>query len=61
MNLTTRYLGIRLKNPLMVGASPMADDLGTVRRLEGLDPTPAGGRAGHPPRPSASGASPRRG
>jgi dihydroorotate dehydrogenase (fumarate) len=25
---------LRLKNPLIVGASPMVDDLGTVRRLE---------------------------
>ncbi len=34
MDLTVSYLGIRLKHPLMVGASPMVDDLGTVRRLE---------------------------
>lgn len=34
MDLTTRYLGLRLKNPLVVGASPMVHDLDTVRRLE---------------------------
>ena len=34
MNLTTEYLGLKLKNPLMPGASPLADDLGTIRRLE---------------------------
>lgn len=34
MDLSTRYLGLRLKQPLIVGASPMVDDLGTVRRLE---------------------------
>jgi dihydroorotate dehydrogenase (fumarate) len=34
MNLTTTYLGLKLKNPLMPGASPMADNLDTVRRLE---------------------------
>jgi dihydroorotate dehydrogenase (fumarate) len=34
MDLTTPYLGLRLKHPLVVGASPMVDDLSTVRRLE---------------------------
>jgi dihydroorotate dehydrogenase (fumarate) len=34
MNLATRYLGLNLESPLMVGASPMAADLGMVRRLE---------------------------
>ena len=34
MNLTTQYLGLKLKNPLMPGASPLADNLDTVRRLE---------------------------
>jgi dihydroorotate dehydrogenase (fumarate) len=34
MNLTTNYLGLTLKNPLMPGASPMVDDLDLVRRLE---------------------------
>lgn len=34
MNLTTRYLGLTLPHPFMPGASPMAEDLDTVRRLE---------------------------
>ncbi len=34
MDLSTTYLGIRLKHPLMPGASPLADDLATVRELE---------------------------
>lgn len=34
MDLTTHYLGLRLKSPLMPGASPMVDDLDLVKRLE---------------------------
>lgn len=34
MNLQTTYLGLDLPHPLMAGASPMVDDLDTVRRLE---------------------------
>ncbi len=34
MNLTTRYLGLTLKHPFMPGASPLVDDLSTVRQLE---------------------------
>lgn len=34
MDLSTTYLGIDLPHPLMVGASPMAHHLDTVRRLE---------------------------
>ncbi|MFL5365721.1 MAG: dihydroorotate dehydrogenase-like protein [Myxococcales bacterium] len=34
MDLTTRYLGLELSSPLMPGASPLADDLDAVRRLE---------------------------
>ena len=34
MNLSTTYLGLPLKNPLLPGASPMAHKLDTVRRLE---------------------------
>lgn len=33
MDLSTRYLGLDLRHPLIVGASPLADDLDTVRRL----------------------------
>jgi dihydroorotate dehydrogenase (fumarate) len=34
MNLTTTYMGLELANPLMPGASPLADDLDTARHLE---------------------------
>lgn len=34
VDLTTRYLGLTLKNPLVVGASPMTCDLSVLRRLE---------------------------
>jgi dihydroorotate dehydrogenase (fumarate) len=34
MNLETKYLGLTLKHPLIVGASPLADDLDKVRQLE---------------------------
>lgn len=34
MELTTNYLGLKLRSPLMPGASPMIDDLDIVRRLE---------------------------
>ena len=34
MDLSTTYLGLRLPHPLMPGASPLADSLDTVKRLE---------------------------
>jgi dihydroorotate dehydrogenase (fumarate) len=34
MDLTTRYLGLTLPHPLILGASPLVDDLGAVRRAE---------------------------
>ncbi len=34
MDLATTYLGLDLPHPLMPGASPLVDDLDTVRRLE---------------------------
>lgn len=34
MQLATTYLGLPLKNPVMPGASPLVDQLDTVRRLE---------------------------
>lgn len=34
MDLSTTYLGFTLPHPLMPGASPLVDDLDTVRRLE---------------------------
>jgi dihydroorotate dehydrogenase (fumarate) len=34
MDLSTKYLGLTLPHPFMPGASPLADHLDTVRRLE---------------------------
>ena len=34
MNLATNYMGIALPHPLIVGASPLTDDLDMVRQLE---------------------------
>jgi dihydroorotate dehydrogenase (fumarate) len=34
MELSTTYLGLPLKNPVMSGASPLVDQLDSVRRLE---------------------------
>jgi dihydroorotate dehydrogenase (fumarate) len=34
MDLSTQYLGFTLPHPLIAGASPLADDLDTVKRLE---------------------------
>jgi dihydroorotate dehydrogenase (fumarate) len=34
MDLSTSYLGLELPHPFMPGASPLVDDLDTVRRLE---------------------------
>jgi len=34
MDLSTSYLGLELPHPLMPGASPLVDDLDTVKRLE---------------------------
>jgi dihydroorotate dehydrogenase (fumarate) len=34
IDLTTQYLGLTLPHPLMAGASPLADDLDGIRRLE---------------------------
>jgi dihydroorotate dehydrogenase (fumarate) len=34
MDLSTTYMGFKLPHPLMPGASPMVDDLETVKRLE---------------------------
>ena len=34
MNLGTTYMGIRLPHPLIVGASPLSDDLDMVKQLE---------------------------
>ncbi|AOS43551.1 NAD-dependent dihydropyrimidine dehydrogenase subunit PreA [Lacunisphaera limnophila] len=34
MNLTTTYLGLKLANPLLPGASPLVDNMDSVRRLQ---------------------------
>src|SRR5574340_47670 len=34
MDLGTTYLGLKLQSPLMPGASPLVDEIDTVRRLE---------------------------
>ena len=34
MDLSTTYLGLSLPHPLMVGASPLVDDMDAVRQLE---------------------------
>jgi dihydroorotate dehydrogenase (fumarate) len=34
MDLTTRYMGLRLKNPLVASASPLTGKLDSIRRLE---------------------------
>jgi dihydroorotate dehydrogenase (fumarate) len=34
MDLTTRYMGLALKNPLVASASPLNADVGNLRRLE---------------------------
>ena len=34
MNLSTTYMGFELSHPPIPGASPMSDNLDTVRRLE---------------------------
>lgn len=34
MDLTTHYMGLQLKNPLVASASPLSADLGNIRHLE---------------------------
>jgi len=34
MDLTTRYLGLQLKNPLIAGASPLSKSIEGIRQLE---------------------------
>jgi dihydroorotate dehydrogenase (fumarate) len=34
MNLTTRYMGLTLKNPMVASASPLSQSVDTIRRLE---------------------------
>ncbi len=34
MDLTTTYMGLRLKNPLVLAASPLSEDVDTVKKME---------------------------
>ena len=34
MDMTTRYMGLTLKNPLVASASPLSESLDAIRRLE---------------------------
>ena len=34
VDLTTKYLGLKLKNPLVASSSPMCEDVGNIRRME---------------------------
>ena len=34
MNLTTRYMGLTLKNPVVASASPLSQRVDTIRQLE---------------------------
>ena len=34
MDLTTTYMGLKLKNPLVPSASPLGRDIATVKRME---------------------------
>ena len=34
MDLSTKYLGLELKHPLMLGSSPIVDDLDAVKRAD---------------------------
>ncbi len=34
IDLSTTYLGLNLKNPLVVSASPLCEDIGNIRRME---------------------------
>ena len=45
MDLTTKYLGLKLRSPLVVSASPMSEDIDNIKRMEDA------GAAGWPARP----------
>jgi dihydroorotate dehydrogenase (fumarate) len=34
MDLTTKYLGLTLKNPVVVSASPLSENLGNIKKME---------------------------
>ena len=33
-NLSTKYLGLKLKNPLVASASPLCREIGNIRKME---------------------------
>jgi len=35
MDLTTNYLGLKLRSPLVVSASPLSEDVDSIKRMEG--------------------------
>ena len=34
IDLSTTYLGLKLKNPLVASSSPLCEDVGNIRRME---------------------------
>ena len=34
MDLTTKYLGLKLRSPLVVSASPLSEDIDNIKRME---------------------------
>jgi len=34
MDLTTKYLGLTLKNPIVPSASPLSEEVGNLRKME---------------------------
>jgi dihydroorotate dehydrogenase (fumarate) len=34
MDITTKYLGMNLKSPLVVSASPLSDNVDTIKQME---------------------------
>ena len=34
MNLKTTYMGLKLRTPLVVSASPLSEDIGNLKRME---------------------------
>ena len=35
MDLTTNYLGLKLRSPLVVSASPLSEEVENIKRMEG--------------------------
>ena len=41
MDLSTKYMGLKLRNPLLVSASPLSEDLDNIKRMEDASGRPA--------------------